>query len=154
MKVNVAERAASARKYFSDGYNCSQSVVLAYSDIMEMEPQLLATISASFGGGMGRLREVCGAVSGMFMVAGVIAPAYDPAIKAAKTANYTLVQELAEEFRRKNRSIICRELLGLTQIKDNPTPSDRTPEYYKKRPCADLVEMAATIVANKINEMP
>ncbi len=153
MKVNVTERAQSARDFFTNGYNCAQSVVLAYSDIMDIDPKTLATISASFGGGMGRLREVCGAVSGMSMVAGSLAPAFDPSQKAAKTANYTLVQDLAEEFRRENRSIICRELLGLSQLKDAPIPSDRTPEYYKKRPCAELVEMAAAIVARKINEM-
>lgn len=153
MKVNVEERRESARKYFTEGYNCAQSVVLAFSDVMNVEPQILATLSASFGGGMGRLREVCGAVSGMTMVASTLAPAGDPTIKEAKTANYTLVQELAEEFRRENRYIVCRELLGLSQPKDVPTPSDRTPEYYKKRPCAELVACAAEIVARKINTM-
>ncbi len=151
MKVNVEERSAAARQYFTQGYNCAQSVVLAYSDIMGVAPQTLATLSAPFGGGMGRLREVCGAVSGMVMIAGVLAPAYDPSQKDAKTANYKLVQLLCEEFRAQNRSIVCRELLGLSQIKDDPTPSDRTPEYYKKRPCADLVAMAAEIVGREIN---
>ncbi len=151
MKVNVEERGAAARSYFTQGYNCAQSVVLAYSDIMGVDPKTLATLSASFGGGMGRLREVCGAVSGMVMIAGVLAPAFDPSQKDAKTANYKLTQSLAEAFRAQNRSIVCRELLGLSQVKDEPTPSDRTPEYYKKRPCADLVMMAAEIVAREIN---
>ncbi len=152
MKVNVEERGQRARSYFTQGYNCAQSVVLAYSDIMGVDSQILATLSAPFGGGMGRLREVCGAVSGMVMIAGALVPANDPSQRSAKTENYKLVQLLAEEFRRENRSIICRELLGLTQIKDDPTPSPRTPEYYKKRPCADLVAMAAEIVGRNINE--
>ncbi len=151
MKVNVEERSVAARNYFTQGYNCAQSVVLAYSDIMGVDSQTLATLSAPFGGGMGRLREVCGAVSGMVMIAGVLAPAYDPSQKSAKSENYKLVQSLAEEFRTQNRSIVCRELLGLTQMKDEPTPSERTPEYYKKRPCADLVAMAAEIVGHEIN---
>ncbi|MFI3319640.1 MAG: C-GCAxxG-C-C family protein [Rikenellaceae bacterium] len=153
MRVNVEERAAQARAYFTQGYNCSQSVVLTFSDIMEIDPEILATLSASFGGGMGRLREVCGAVSGMAFVASKLAPCPSPTDRAAKSANYSLVQELAEEFRRENRYIVCRELLGLTQPKDEPTPSERTPEYYKKRPCAELVAQAATIVATKINEL-
>lgn len=151
MKVNVNERVAQARKNFTDGYNCSQSVVLAFSDIMNVEPLILSTLSAPFGGGMGRLREVCGAVSGMVMVAGVLEPAGDPSIREAKSKNYILVQELAEKFRTENRYIVCRDLLGLTQPKDNPIPSERTTEYYKKRPCADLVACAAQIVAEKIN---
>ncbi|MFI3291884.1 MAG: C-GCAxxG-C-C family protein [Rikenellaceae bacterium] len=135
MEVNVEERVEMARKNFSSGYNCAQSVVLAYSDIMDVDPKILATLSASFGGGMGRLREVCGAVSGMSMVAGALAPAFDPAERAAKSANYTLVKNLADEFKSQNGSIICRELLL----------------HGAKRPCAKLVEMAAEIVAHSIN---
>ncbi len=151
MKVNVEERAARAREYFKEGYNCSQSVVLTFSDVMEIEPETLAMLSASFGGGMGRLREVCGAVSGMVFVASKLSPCPSPSDSAAKKANYSLVQELAEEFRRENRYIVCRDLLGLSQPKDEPTPSERTAEYYKKRPCAELVANAAAIVATKIN---
>ncbi len=150
MAINIEERVEAARNYFTSGYNCSQSVALAYADYFEIDPTLMATISASFGGGMGRLREVCGAVSGMVLLAGFISPADDPKNKAAKSANYALVQEFAEEFRSENGSIICRELLGLTCRKQDPTPEDRTPEYYKKRPCADLVAMAAEIVGKKL----
>ncbi|MFI3282585.1 MAG: C-GCAxxG-C-C family protein [Rikenellaceae bacterium] len=145
MKVNTQERVEQARKNFASGYNCAQAVVLTYSDIMDIDPKILATISASFGGGMGRLREVCGAVSGMSMVAGALAPACDPTIREAKNINYNLVKALADDFRSENGSIVCRELLGLA-----PTPSG-TP-LPKKRPCAELVEMAAEIVARHINE--
>lgn len=99
---------------------------------------------------MGRLREVCGAVSGMSIIAGFISPAFDPTDRKAKSANYALVQQFAEEFRRENGSIICRDLLGLTVQKQEPTPDERTPEYYKKRPCAELVAMSARIVAEYI----
>ncbi len=134
MEVNVKERVERARENFASGYNCAQSVVLAYSDVMNIDHKTLATLSASFGGGMGRLREVCGAVSGMSMVAGALAPAFDPTIREAKSANYTLVKSLAEEFRGENGSIICRELL----------------QNGAKRPCAQLVEIAAEIVARSI----
>ena len=121
-------------------------VVLAYADIIGLEPTLAATISAPFGGGMGRLREVCGAVSGMTMVAGFLSPCPTADDPAAKKANYALVQRFAEAFREQNGAIVCRTLLGLDHAKDEPTPSPRTAEYYRKRPCAELVGDAARIV--------
>ena len=130
-----------------DHGNCCQSVVLAFEDITKLEPELAATISAPFGGGMGRLREVCGAVSGMTMVAGFISPCPTNSDAVAKKENYALVQQFAEAFREQNGAIVCRTLLGLDHTKDNPTPSPRTAEYYKKRPCAELVADAARIVA-------
>ena len=153
MKVNPQERAEQARKYFTSGYNCAQSVFLAYRDITGIDEVLAATISAPFGGGMGRLREVCGAVSGMTMVAGFIAPNSQPNDNENKKNCYATVQALAEEFRAENGSIICRELLGLAQQKDDPTPSPRTGEYYKRRPCAEYVAIAARILGEKINSM-
>ena len=153
MKVNPQERAEQAREYFTSGYNCAQSVFLAYRDITGIDDVLAATISAPFGGGMGRLREVCGAVSGMTMVAGFIAPNSQPNDNENKKNCYATVQALAEEFRAENGSIICRELLGLAQQKDDPTPSPRTGEYYKRRPCAEYVAIAARIVGEKINAM-
>lgn len=140
-----------AHEYFTSGYNCAQSVIMAYADVFECEAEALATVASAFGGGMGRLREVCGAVSGMAMAAGYIIPAADPNDRTAKSANYALIQEFAEEFRANNGSIICRELLGLSVRKEDPTPSARTAEYYKKRPCAELVAMAAAIVGRGIN---
>ena len=153
MKVNPQERAEQAREYFTSGYNCAQSVFLAYRDITGIDEVLAATISAPFGGGMGRLREVCGAVSGMTMVAGFIAPNSQPNDNENKKNCYATVQALAEEFRAENGSIVCRELLGLAQQKDDPTPSPRTEEYYKRRPCAEYVAIAARIVGEKINSM-
>ena len=153
MKVNPQERAEQAREYFTSGYNCAQSVFLAYRDITGIDEVLAATISAPFGGGMGRLREVCGAVSGMTMVAGFIAPNSQPNDNENNKNCYATVQALAEEFRAENGSIVCRELLGLAQQKDDPTPSPRTGEYYKRRPCAEYVAIAARILGEKINAM-
>ncbi len=149
--INVEERAAQAVNYFKQGYNCAQSVYMAYTDIYGLDKELAAKIIAPLGGGMGRLREVCGAVSGMFMVAGLHVPANNPADQTAKVRNYAAVQHLAEKFIQENGSIVCRELLGLNVKKECPTPEARTEAYYKKRPCAELVRMAATIVGNAIN---
>ena len=153
MRVDINERVETARNYFLKGYNCAQSIALAYHDVMGIDKELSATMAAPFGGGMGRLREVCGTVSGMFMVAGFIAPNAQPNDTANKKSCYALVQSLAERFREENGSIVCRELLGLTQQKDDPTPSPRTEEYYHRRPCAEYVAIAARILGEKINEM-
>lgn len=150
--VNVQEREQRARSLFLAGYNCCQSVVLAYADYFGLEEPLAARLSASLGGGMGRLREVCGAVSGMALLAGLMAPADDPTDRAARTANYALVQHLAEGFRQENGAIVCRELLGLGQTREEPAPSERTPEYYRKRPCVEYVATAARLVGAYLNE--
>lgn len=153
MRVNVEERAMRAKELFLEGYNCAQSVFLAYCDFTPFDKKVAATVAAPFGGGMGRLREVCGAVSGMTMVAGFLYPNFDPADSQSKKENYAAVQELAEKFRKENGAIVCRELLGLAQKKDEHTPSPRTEEYYKRRPCAEYVAIAARIVGEKINAM-
>ncbi len=146
VNIDVEERALRAKEHFRKGYNCAQSVALAFADITDLNENSVATITASFGGGMGRLREVCGTVSGMAFLAGFIAPCPTADNTEAKKANYALVQHFAERFREKNGAIVCRTLLGLDHPKDEPTPSARTTEYYKKRPCADLVYDAAKIV--------
>lgn len=146
MQIDVEARVKQARELFTSGYNCSQSLFMAYADLFELEPRLAATLSAPLGGGMGRLREVCGAVSGMALVAGFAIPAADPTDRDAKAANYTLVQHFAEAFRRENGAIVCRELLGLSVQKEEPTPAERTAEYYRKRPCVEYVASAARIV--------
>ncbi len=153
MKVDINARSERARAYFLEGYNCAQSVMLAYCDLTGLDATLAATVAAPFGGGMGRLREVCGTVSGMFMVAGFVAPNASPNDTPNKKRCYTLVQSLAEDFRRENGSIICRELLGLTQQQDDPTPSPRTEGYYHRRPCAEYVAIAARILGERINSM-
>ena len=152
-----AERGERARAYFQEGYNCCQAVLLAFADILETNglasEDLLKTIGAGFGGGFGRMREVCGAFSGSTMLAGFIRPAASPDAEERK-ANYALVQELAEGFRERNGgSIICGELLGLRERRpEGPEPSARTPEYYKKRPCPEIVRNAATLAAEKMKE--
>lgn len=155
---NIEERVEKARRLFKEGgYNCCQAVILAYNDVFGLEDELAASLSSGFGGGMGRMREVCGAVSGMVMLAGLIRPASDPSVKNWRTANYALVQEMAGEFKEINGSIVCKELLGLVPMgsctpapKESPEPSDRTPEYYKKRPCEEMVGIAARIVGEQI----
>ena len=156
--INIEERVEKARRLFKEGgYNCCQAVVLAYNDLFGIDDTLAASLSSGFGGGMGRMREVCGSVSGMVFLAGLIKPASDPNDKAARTANYALVQEVAGEFKALNGSIVCRELLGLVPMgssatvrQESPEPSDRTAEYYKKRPCEELVGISARIIGEKI----
>lgn len=145
---SMAERAG---ELFLEGYNCSQSVFLAFSDIYGMEPEMAARLSASFGGGMGRMREVCGAVSGMLLAVGLETGAVEGKDAAGKKQNYDMVQQLAAEFREQYGSIICRELLGLG--KDGTpadtsitTPEERTADYYKKRPCKEQIMQAAALV--------
>ena len=137
----------TAMNNFLKGYNCAQAVLIAYCEELGLDKDTAAMLSCSFGGGMGRLREVCGAVSGMFLVAGFKKGYSDPKDKEAKKKHYELVQLLAKEFKDIHGSIVCRELLGLN-IKgaDNPTPEDRTAEYYKKRPCVQIIGDAAEIV--------
>lgn len=149
--LDIEERVEMAKNLFTSGYNCCQAVILAYHDIIGIDPKLAATISGPLGGGMGRLREVCGAVSGMFLLSGFIIPADDPQDRAKKTESYTLVQELAATFRENTGSIICRELLGIDRgQQESPIPSQRTQEYYQKRPCAEIVALAARIIGQKL----
>ena len=151
--MTVEEREQKARDFFTSGYNCCQAVVMTFSDVIGLPEKEIARLAGGFGGGMGRMREVCGTVSGMVLVAGALCPADDVADKAAKTANYALVQDLAAQFRAANGSIICRELLGLSKPEGSPVPSDRTSDYYRKRPCCELCGIAAGIVARKMEEM-
>ena len=151
--IDIEERARQAVNYFKNGYNCTQSVLLAYADLFEMDLQSAARITAPFGGGMGRLREVCGTVSGMFMIVGLAIPADNPTDMESKTRNYALVQRLAERFRKENGSIICRELLGLNVRQENPQPEARTENYYKKRPCIELVHFAATLIGEELKAL-
>lgn len=142
-----------AKKLFKEGYNCSQSVFVAFCEDMNLEEGLALKLSSSFGGGMGRLREVCGAVSGMFMVAGVLYGYDDPKDYDIKTQHYKRIQKLAHEFQQYNKSIVCRDLLGIEGINNNPVPEKRTEEYYKKRPCIELVGDAARIFEKYMKEV-
>ena len=143
----------SAAELFLNGANCSQAVLLAFGDLTGLDPKTAARLSSSFGGGMGRLREVCGAVSGMLMVAGILYGYEDPGeADGAKKAHYQLVQDLCGRFRAEAGSIICRELLE--NPASDPNPSPRTAEYYKTRPCARYVMLAARILDEYIAEHP
>ena len=137
---------------FKKGYNCSQSVVVAFCDVTGMTPEYAARLSSSFGGGMGRMREVCGAVSGMLMVAGLLYGYDVPGDDAIKRAHYKLVQELAGKFRDREQSIVCREILKNPPSDPNPTPRDA--EFYQKRPCARLVALAAAILDDYMKDHP
>jgi len=146
------ERGERARALFNEGYNCSQSVILAFEDMLNIPHDELVALATGFGGGIGHMREVCGTVSGMTFIAGQMSPA-ERNEKQEKMHCYEIVQKMAAEFRQVNRSIICRELLGLVPIKDeSPEPEERTPEYYRKRPCGELCAIAATIVARNMIE--
>lgn len=147
-------RADKAEQLFKKGFNCSQAVFAAFADVYGMDEKTALKISASFGGGMGRMREVCGCMSAIALAAGLetgSATEHDP---GGKEQNYKVVQHLAEEFKKvSGGSIICRELLGLDTIKKDgsaPTPSKRTDEYYKKRPCVSLVKDACNIIEKEL----
>ena len=140
------EYAAKAKELFMSGYNCSQAVLLAFDDVTGLDNKTAAMLASSFGGGMGRLREVCGAVSAMFMIAGLTGGYTDPKGKAEKAAHYAVIQKLADDFKKENRSIICRELTGLN-ADGSPVPTPRNEEFFKKRPCAELVSDAARLIA-------
>ena len=150
-------RVEKAQRLFKEGYNCAQAVFAAYSDIYGVDTQTALRIASSFGGGMGRMREVCGALSGAFMVAGLENGSVEGSDSAGKKANYDLVNVIANEFKKVNGTIICRELLGIdkknqgcTQESVDTTPEERSPEYYKKRPCEQMVTLCAQIIEDII----
>ena len=149
----MEKRIEHALSLFKSGYNCSQAVVAAFADMYGFTPEQAFRMAASFGGGIGRMRETCGAACGLFMLAGLETGATDGADRQGKADNYALVQQLAEEFRRRNGSINCGELLGLKPATPISTiPEERTKEYYIKRPCAKMVEEAARIWAEYLDK--
>jgi len=142
-----------AKKNFESGCNCAQAVLLAFSDLTGLDEGTAMKLSASFGGGMGKLREVCGAVSGMFMVAGILYGYGDTGEDGEKAEHYKRIQSLAEEFKAQHGTIICRELIASLKKDSNPTPEARTEQYYKERPCAAFVRSAAEAMDKLIEEM-
>ena len=146
-----ATHSKKAGELFAAGYNCSQAVFGAFCDVTGVDEMTAFRLSSSFGGGMGRMREVCGAVSGAFMVLGILY-GYAEHEEKAKSEHYALVREFADRFRKENASIICRDLLEQAGVpKDTSSePEKRTPEYYKKRPCREYVEIAAEILDEMI----
>lgn len=148
--LQFSERALRAEQYFKEGYNCSQSVVYAFSDLIDLDTEAVLRIASPFGGGMGRMREVCGAVSGMFIVLGCLRGYSAPDARQEKTDLYAQVRELADKCKQLNGSIICRELLSGVPHTDGGTPEERTPQYYKKRPCGQLVAIAAQVLEDHL----
>lgn len=147
MSLEQSIRGQKAKENFNSGYNCSQSVLLAYEDYLQakgLEPKTVLRMASPMGGGISRLREVCGAVSALCLLIG-LTDGYDTPDDEKKKALYSKVQELVLQFQDCKGSIICRELLGLEQKRDQPTPSKRTKEYYAERPCADFCATAAAI---------
>ena len=142
----IEARAQRATDLFKQGYNCSQAVFASCADIYGVTDESLALrLSASFGGGMGRMRMVCGAASGMFMLAGLQNGSSTPHDNEGKMANYAFVQQLAGEFKAQYGSLICAELLGLAPKPQDPKPEERTQQYYEKRPCSEMVAEAVSI---------
>ena len=154
----MEDRIQRATQLFKSGYNCSQSVVAAFADIYgfteeQAQEQFGFLLTAFFGGGIGRMRETCGAACGMFLLAGLEKGAVDGADKEGKAANYALVQELAAEFKKRNGSLNCGELLGLKKRAEiSSVPEERTEQYYAKRPCSKMVEEAARIWAEYLEK--
>lgn len=154
MRELEKSRKEIAMEYFKSGYNCAQSISLAFADILPLEKELLVRASGPLGAGVGRLREVCGAITGMSIVLGLLygqEQAMDP---ETKEALYTRVQENALSFEKVYGTVICRDLLKLDLIHDAPTPEARTDRYYKERPCLNLVGSVAEILEDYIKKNP
>lgn len=142
----MSVHSGKAAGYFEAGFNCAQSVFLAFTDLTGMETKAAARLAAPFGGGIGRLREVCGALTGVFMVTGILYGYDDPAAAEEKTALYADVQMMARQFACENGSIICRELLGEEAGGPGPVSDARTPAFHHNRQCAAYVENAAVML--------
>jgi len=159
--MTTDERVEKAIALFREGYNCSQSVAMAFADLYGISEEQMSMIAASFGGGIGRMRETCGAACGMFLLCGLETRPEGMSYPSAelKKLNYEEVQRLAARFKEENGALLCKELLGLGRqgdpVTDNmtrPTPEARTEAYYKKRPCVRIVEAAARIYAQYLEE--
>lgn len=147
-------RGERAAQNFSNGCNCAQAVFLAFSDLTGMEEATAVRLTSGFGGGMGRLREVCGAVTGAFMVIGLLYGSSEIPSHEEKCALYGRIQEFADRFRRANGTYLCRELLDGVAVDKSAHPEARTPEYYRRRPCGELVRCAAELLEDYLRENP
>ena len=152
MNYEESHYGQKAEENFKKGYNCAQAVLLAFEDLHGIDSVTASRLGSSFGGGMGRLREVCGAVSGMFLVAGALYGYDMPGDFQGKKEHYERIQQLAKAYEAENGSIVCRELLGLDNKREEPVPELRPEEYYKKRPCGKLIRMAAAMMEEYIRE--
>jgi C_GCAxxG_C_C family probable redox protein len=153
MDVEMNSQAENAEKLFSQGYNCAQSVFLAFHDEMEgIDREAALRIMSSFGGGLGRLREVCGALTGLFAAVGILYGYSDPDDREGKAGHYRLIQELGKRFKDEFGSILCRDLLDLEETVSDPTPEPRTQAYYQTRPCAEYIRFGAALLESLIKE--
>ncbi len=157
----IKQREELAVNLFKQGFNCAQAVFAACADIYGIDQNLALRLAASFGGGIGRMRQTCGAACGMFMLAGLQTGSITPHDAEGKQANYTAVQHLAEAFKQENGSLICSDLLGLNtkqpatdvHTATHPQPEARTDAYYQKRPCVEMVRSAVRIYLEKYQEL-
>ena len=149
-KEEIELRVERAKALFKQGFNCSQAVCAACADIYGIDEQTALRIAASFGGGIGRMRQTCGAACGMFILAGLENGSATPGDAEGKKQNYTLVQDLAAKFKQENGSLICAELLGIAPKPQEPTPEARTENYYQKRPCVEMVANAVRIYLEEL----
>ena len=145
-------RAEKAESFFKQGYNCAQAIALAFEDLLPVNGETLTKLTSSFGGGMGRLREVCGAMSSAFAVCGMLYGYSGPETGEPKAQHYARIQELAKRFEAKWGTIVCRELLELEVKHDSSVPEARTAQYYEKRPCPRIIYDAAEILDEYIEE--
>ena len=142
---DIEKRVERAKELFKQGFNCSQAVCAACADLYGMDEEMALRVAASFGGGIGRMRQTCGAACGMFILAGLENGSAISGDAEGKKNNYALVQNLAAKFQAENGSLICAELLGIASKPQEPTPAERTAEYYQKRPCVEMVASAVKI---------
>ncbi len=149
----MSSKATRARELFMQGYNCAQAVFGAFCEDYGMDFETGMRLVSSMGGGMGRMREVCGAVSAMFLIDGLAEGDFDPADHKGKTEHYARIQALANAFKAENGSIICRDLLGAQAGENTHVPEKRTAEYYQKRSCPDLVYCAAEILEKHLRDL-
>ena len=149
---------ARAAELFLSGAVCAQAVFCAFSDLYSLDFETAARLSSSMGGGVGRMREVCGAFSGAAMAAGLIYGFGIPPAQAEKTEHYKRIRELGARFSEKWGSVVCRDILaarmGSGAVSNDPVPEERTPEYYAKRPCLEAVRLAARILDEYIEKNP
>ena len=150
MKVPEAPQSEARAEYalslFKSGCNCAQSVFAAYADLLGMDTETALKMSSAMGGGIGRMREVCGTVSAMAMLAGLKEGNADPEDEEAKEHIYALVRRMSALFKEQQGTIICRELLGIEGMEESAKPSIRTPEFYASRPCGRIITCAAEII--------
>lgn len=152
-KLDIKEREQRGMDNFKKGYNCAQSVVLAFADVYGLSPEMALRVAASFGAGIGRMRLTCGGANGMFLLAGLENGSVVAGDLKGRGDNYQLVQDLATRFKAEAGSLICAELLGLKPMqKEGTMPSERTAEYYRKRPCVNMVGLGCRIYAEMMNE--